>query len=45
MGVTFVHRKVEMKNLIIILLIMALIVGVISYIYSAPLLYIIWEMR
>ena len=34
-----------MKNILIILTILALIVGVISYIYSAPLLYIIWEMR
>lgn len=39
-----------MKNniltaIIVALLILALIVGVISYIYSAPLLYIIWEMR
>lgn len=31
--------------IIIILIIMALVLGVISYIYSAPLLYIIWEMR
>lgn len=39
-----------MKNniltaIIIVLIIMALVLGVISYIYSAPLLYIIWEMR
>lgn len=34
----------EMKQtIIIILIIMALIVGVISYVYSAPLIYIIWE--
>lgn len=34
-----------MKNLIIILILIALIVGVISFIKSAPILYIIWEMR
>lgn len=33
------------QTIIIILIIMALLVGVISYVYSAPLLYIIWEMR
>lgn len=33
------------KNIIIVLVIMALIVGVISYIYSAPLIYLILEMR
>ena len=32
-----------MKNLIIILIGMALVVGVISFIKSAPLIYIIWE--
>lgn len=32
-----------MKNLIIVLIIMALLVGVISFIKSAPLIYIIWE--
>lgn len=34
-----------MKYIIIILILMALIVGVISFIKSAPILYIIWEMR
>lgn len=39
-----------MKNniltaIIVVLIIMALVLGVASYIYSAPLLYIIWEMR
>lgn len=33
------------KNIVIGLVILALGLGVISYIYSAPLLYIIWEMR
>lgn len=33
------------KNILIGLVILALVVGVISFIYSAPLLYIIWEMR
>lgn len=34
-----------MKNIIIILILMALIVGVISFIKSAPLIYIFMEMR
>ncbi len=34
-----------MKNLIIILIVIALLVGAISFIKSAPLLWIIWEMR
>ena len=34
-----------MKNIIIVLIGMALIMGVISFIKSAPLLWIIWEMR
>lgn len=34
-----------MKNLIIILILMALLVGVIFFIKSAPLIYLILEMR
>ncbi len=30
-----------MRNLIIILILMALVVGVISFIYSAPIIYIL----
>lgn len=33
----------EVKNLIIVLILMALMMGVISFIKSAPLIYIIWE--
>ena len=32
-----------MKNIIIVLIGMALLVGAISFIKSAPLIYIIWE--
>lgn len=32
-----------MKNLIIILIIMALLVGVISYVYSAPIIYVLFQ--
>lgn len=32
-----------MKNLIIILILMALIVGVISYVYSAPIIYVLFQ--
>jgi len=34
-----------MKSIAIVLLMLTLVIGVISYIYSVPLLYIILQMR